>query len=662
MAKYKIMIGRPCVGGSHRAEVSDWVTDACLWASKQEWIEDVIRAPISRTPTPVARNVLAHQGRANGVDILFVVDDDMRPAPGFFEAAIDFLLKHQGPAVIASPYCTAPPLENVCVFEWAQGETGAPDAPFAVTNIVREDAARRTGTERVANIGTGLIAYKMSAFEKISHPWFDYGYSDETHTQVIETEDCWNARKLSFAGVPLYVHWDFWSAHRKSKWVVKPVRLIDANVESVFMRQARAEVKHERKHLESKDGDCEETSESCGGWVPPEVMADALKRMAEKLDREFMGEAHSSPLPKGAFETTVLNAKRVACPVKIDPALLDKPSPPGMEPTPATITLTKEQAADEDLAQAIRDDFVRGHQGGIFVAKDGVTYAPDRDTIKAIVREVLAEPRPSVVPTAVLGTPDPERIADPEYAADACEVWKRIDFEPQREPFPVSSATHWACSVPGWMTCRELLFLGEQAGKLPAGGRWLEVGTWKGRSLSAAFLAAPDSASVLCVDTWDGTPSELDGPHKEASQPGDLVYKEFLGTVRELRRLRPNGPALIAWRKPSVEAARDWTTTTLDVVFLDGDHDYAHIYEDIGNWMYKLKPGGLLIGHDRYLEGVSKALARCFGRGEVQEGPGSLWFVRMPLVEHEEPASVWDALEEQIDEPSRNGEVKEVAA
>lgn len=55
-------------------------------------------------------------------------------------------------------------------------------------------------------------------------------------------------------------------------------------------------------------------------------------------------------------------------------------------------------------------------------------------------------------------------------------------------------------------------------------------------------------------------------------------------------------------RMTSDEAARRIPDHALDFVYLDARHDYASVKEDIGLWFPKIKPGGVLAGHD-YLEG-----------------------------------------------------------
>jgi len=242
LAVYRIVIGVLTVNGSHRFEIDEFLIQAAEHCLREPQLE-LYRMPISRVPTPVARNVLVEECRKLKADVLFQLDDDMAPDPKFFEAALKFLLNHDGPAVLACPYVTAPPREDVLVFEWASGQSHTAESPWAVTNIVREDAARRTGIEEVANVGTGCIAFKMSCFDKIDPPHFDYTYEDERHLKVIETEDCQFGRRAHFAGIPLYVSWDHWAGHWKQKRASKPVAVTRMDLMGKMQREAAADKK-----------------------------------------------------------------------------------------------------------------------------------------------------------------------------------------------------------------------------------------------------------------------------------------------------------------------------------------------------------------------------------------------------------------------------------
>lgn len=51
-------------------------------------------------------------------------------------------------------------------------------------------------------------------------------------------------------------------------------------------------------------------------------------------------------------------------------------------------------------------------------------------------------------------------------------------------------------------------------------------------------------------------------------------------------------------RKFSVEAAKDFEDESLDFVYIDANHDYEHVKEDLHAWTPKVKEGGVVAGHD----------------------------------------------------------------
>ena len=59
-------------------------------------------------------------------------------------------------------------------------------------------------------------------------------------------------------------------------------------------------------------------------------------------------------------------------------------------------------------------------------------------------------------------------------------------------------------------------------------------------------------------------------------------------------------PKSIIIKKFSVDAVRGFMDESLDFVFIDGNHDYPYVKEDIELWTPKVKKGGIVAGHDYY--------------------------------------------------------------
>jgi predicted O-methyltransferase YrrM len=75
-------------------------------------------------------------------------------------------------------------------------------------------------------------------------------------------------------------------------------------------------------------------------------------------------------------------------------------------------------------------------------------------------------------------------------------------------------------------------------------------------------------------------------------------------------------------------ASRATYDRSLDFVFIDADHSYEAVRQDIKDWKNKVKPGGWFGGHDysRKFPGVIEAVDRAFST-RVQLWPGTIWGV-----------------------------------
>lgn len=136
----------------------------------------------------------------------------------------------------------------------------------------------------------------------------------------------------------------------------------------------------------------------------------------------------------------------------------------------------------------------------------------------------------------------------------------------------------------------------EVLSRLPAGPiTGAEIGVFVG-SMSKALLQRQD-LSLIMVDSWegDGAAYKIDSGDyhaglSQADQDGHFerakVNTVFAGDRAKIIR------------KDSLAAADDVADGSLDFVFIDADHSYEGCKADIAAWMPKVKPGGLLSGHD----------------------------------------------------------------
>ncbi len=172
--------------------------------------------------------------------------------------------------------------------------------------------------------------------------------------------------------------------------------------------------------------------------------------------------------------------------------------------------------------------------------------------------------------------------------------------------------------IQGWMTATELAWLRHMASR-PDINSVVEIGSWKGRSTWA--LCESCRGPVYAVDTWAGTPSELQTTHAEARL--GTIHAQFMANVGHFPNLYPI-PCT------STEAAA--LVPDVDMVFIDGDHSYESVMDDITHWRPKTRV--LLAGHDINMPGVYSVVAYMFGElmPSWSVAPGTtIWYVEAAI-------------------------------
>ena len=149
---------------------------------------------------------------------------------------------------------------------------------------------------------------------------------------------------------------------------------------------------------------------------------------------------------------------------------------------------------------------------------------------------------------------------------------------------------------------------------------FVEVGSWKGRSsvFMAHLIKNGDKAiKFYCVDTWKGSPEHV------GYECLDTLYDLFLENTKDYRDV------IMDIRKPSTEAAEDFSDKSIDIVFIDACHEYECVKEDILAWLPKIKNGGIMAGHDYAWRAdipVKRAVDEIFGN-QITLMDGDVWRV-----------------------------------
>jgi len=118
-------------------------------------------------------------------------------------------------------------------------------------------------------------------------------------------------------------------------------------------------------------------------------------------------------------------------------------------------------------------------------------------------------------------------------------------------------------------------------------GFGIEIGVSRGE-FSEVLLTNKSLKKIYFVDPWKLYEQDPGCSQKQQ----DEIYE---GTVKLLKKY---GDRAAVVRKSSMEAVSDFANEYFDFIYIDANHDYKHVAEDIANWYPKLKKGGIFAGHD----------------------------------------------------------------
>lgn len=157
---------------------------------------------------------------------------------------------------------------------------------------------------------------------------------------------------------------------------------------------------------------------------------------------------------------------------------------------------------------------------------------------------------------------------------------------------------HFYRTIPGW--CDFADYYADIVRELSDGARVVEVGVWQGQSTAALAVEILNSGKAIRLDVVDHFLGSGEIP--DAQRPADLraAFDAHIAPVRHAIRT--------IHAKPSLEAAATYADRSLDFVWLDGDHHTADLARELDAWWPKVKPGGILAGHDLDWLSVQRAV------------------------------------------------------
>jgi len=147
----------------------------------------------------------------------------------------------------------------------------------------------------------------------------------------------------------------------------------------------------------------------------------------------------------------------------------------------------------------------------------------------------------------------------------------------------------------------------------------VEVGSYIGESTE---LFAKKCKRVYAIDPWK---NYYDGDDKSFYQqyPMELIEQAF-----DIRMKKFNN--VIKIKGESAKESKKSGDKAFNFVYIDGNHQYENVKEDIETWLPKIKPNGMIGGHDYgYLPDVTKAVDEIFGKQRIETFKDTSWLVRL---------------------------------
>lgn len=147
-------------------------------------------------------------------------------------------------------------------------------------------------------------------------------------------------------------------------------------------------------------------------------------------------------------------------------------------------------------------------------------------------------------------------------------------------------------------------------------GDIVEIGSWEGKS-TIALANAMYPQNIYAVDTWKGSPGEISWELAKERNVF-LRFRENIDTATK-------GNVTIAkmgWRHFFHEYGQP-----LKFVFIDAEHSYKEVRENIELVLPRMVPGGVICGDDVHHPPIQRAVWDTLGNTPVR---GTLWVHRIP--------------------------------
>ena len=218
----------------------------------------------------------------------------------------------------------------------------------------------------------------------------------------------------------------------------------------------------------------------------------------------------------------------------------------------------------------------------------------------------------------------------PKYILDNIEKFKnnikeieKINTETKENQYVMNVLSN----VKGFFSYEDAMVYRKLAEKV-VNGTIVEVGSYLGAStLCIADICKKNNNKIYCVDTWKGSPEHQEG-EDFCIHPPDRLYEDFIKNIKN----SGYEDIIIPIKESSVEVSKilKENGVNADIVFIDANHSYVSVCEDIDCWKKFVKPNGFLCGHDIYSYEVKRAVNEKINKYKTE---GNIWIKEIKKME-----------------------------
>jgi SAM-dependent methyltransferase len=133
-----------------------------------------------------------------------------------------------------------------------------------------------------------------------------------------------------------------------------------------------------------------------------------------------------------------------------------------------------------------------------------------------------------------------------------------------------------------------------------------EIGVAHGFNIVYFLDSLPNVKTIIAIDPF----VVYDITGAKQGTPGIFLSQNNADNIREMfvKNIHPYNDRVKFIHASSQDAAADIENNSLDYIFIDGEHSYESVADDLKNYHNKVRPGGIISGHDFSWPGVQHAV------------------------------------------------------